>query len=129
MNSTTGYTDGYRQLYEWQTQLSCLEDRVKARGQQVNLRTDDVLARLSSAILVPSFNSVNWTDKMKQTFTLVSVLQILLCTQISMSSELSCSHCDIARKTHDKLGRNATHVLLPCGSFPTCLLGKVPCVS
>ncbi|KAF9259163.1 hypothetical protein L218DRAFT_1059892 [Marasmius fiardii PR-910] len=55
-------------LYEWQTQMTCLQEAAAALGQKAAIDTEDVLAQLSSAILLPSFDGVNWTDEMKQQF-------------------------------------------------------------
>ena len=67
-NATAGYTDGHRQLYEWQTQLTCLQSAATALGLQTAQDTQSVISQLAAAMLVPSFDSVNWTDEMKQDF-------------------------------------------------------------
>ena len=72
-NATPGYTDGHRQLYEWQTQLTCLQNAATALKLTVNIDTQTVISQLAIAILLPSFDSVNWTDDLKQQFEQVSV--------------------------------------------------------
>ena len=74
-NATPGYTDGHRQLYEWQTQLTCLENAATSLNLKVNTDSQTVISQLATAILLPSFESVNWTDEMKQEFEQVSCLR------------------------------------------------------
>ncbi|EPQ51873.1 hypothetical protein GLOTRDRAFT_117818 [Gloeophyllum trabeum ATCC 11539] len=69
-NSVPGYTDGHRQVYEWQTQLSILQREAEARGLTVQRQTQDVANSLTTAILLPKFDEVNWTDDMKQQYEL-----------------------------------------------------------
>jgi hypothetical protein len=73
-NSQPSFTDGHRQLYEWNTQLSVLKKHATATGQKTVNDPDAVVNVLTTATLMPSFDTVNWGDEMHQRLKDVSIL-------------------------------------------------------